>query len=89
MGLSTAVDGVVLLSLLLLCRRRHHDGLCEHEGLELLGGRALHVAVVEYLVDELVDEHEVGAHTLLAQHAAVVLHHLRQSDEQLDGIVRD
>ena len=64
----------------LLCLRlgRDQHGLVDDELADVLCGDQLCMTVVDHLVDDLVDEHEVLADALLVEHAAVVaedLHH--------------
>lgn len=60
------------------------DALLRDEGLQDARVGVLRVAEVEYLVEQLVDEHEVVLHVLLADLAEVALHHLADLPEELE-----
>eukprot|EP00955_Chlamydomonas_euryale_P110869 366026-Chlamydomonas_euryale.AAC.16 len=61
----------------------HLDGLVQHERLERLRARVLRHAVVQHLVQHLVDEQEVFAHRFLVEHAAHAWRHVvtRRGDQ--------
>mmetsp|Transcript_24430 Transcript_24430/g.61387 ORF Transcript_24430/g.61387 Transcript_24430/m.61387 type:complete len:527 (-) Transcript_24430:502-2082(-) len=64
--------------------RRHHDaGLVEHKCLERLGGGILREPVVDRLVQQFIDNDEVLADGVLAEHACVVLDDVAHAAEQL------
>ena len=53
-------------------------GFIDNELADVLGRHELRVAVVDHLVDDLVDEHKVLANAFFVEHAAIVpedLHH--------------
>lgn len=60
------------------------NALLSDEGLQNARIGVLRIAEVEYLVQQLVDEHKVVLHVLFADLAEVALHHLADLPEKLE-----
>mmetsp|Transcript_32797 Transcript_32797/g.93068 ORF Transcript_32797/g.93068 Transcript_32797/m.93068 type:complete len:210 (+) Transcript_32797:891-1520(+) len=66
-----------------LSRRHNNRRLIENKGFQGLGGSVLRKAIVDRLVQQLVDDDEVLPDGLLTEHADVILDDVAHADEQL------
>ena len=60
-------------------------GFIDNELADVLCSDELRVAIVDNLVDDLIDQHEVLANALLVQHAAVVPEYLHHSVDNVEN----